>query len=117
MIKLKENIPDENIRRLYSAILLQGVEDCLIQKQDFFIYRKDRKNYGYVDNQYKQITYHQAREKRNLLRYRDDARSWFDKDNKDFVFVCNAAGYDPETVISKLNKHILKLIEELKNVR
>jgi hypothetical protein len=53
MIKLKENIPDENVRRLYSAILLQGVEDCLIQKQDFFIYRRGRKNYGYVDNQYK----------------------------------------------------------------
>ena len=117
----RRKISNRNIQLLFKAVLLQGIRDALLNRPSYKVDSVgrygNRKHYGYVSGKYQQLTYNQRAELLSITNYIDDARNWFDVNNKDFEFVCNAAGYDPETVVSRLNKYMSKIIEDDKNVR
>jgi len=117
----RRKISNRNIQLLFKAVLLQGIKDALLNRPSYMVFSVGgygkRKHYGYVEGKYQQLTYNQRADLLDTTKDIDDAREWFDTNNKDFQFVCNAAGYDPETVVSRLKKYMLKIIEDEKNVR
>jgi len=117
----RRKISNRNIQLLFKAVLLQGIKDALLNRPSYKVYSfgnyGNRQHFGYISGKYQQLSDNQRAELFKITRYIDDARNWFDVNNKDFEFVCNAAGYDPQTVVSRLNKYMLKIIEDEKNVR
>lgn len=114
-------ISNRNIQLLFKAVLLQGIKDALLNRPTYKVYSVggygNRKHYGYISGKYQQLSDNQRADLMKITRNIDDARNWFDVNNKDFEFVCNAAGYDSQTVVSRLNKYMSKIIEDDKNVR
>lgn len=95
-----EPSPDElNERRLYTAIIIQGLEDATLAIREL----KDRKH---------------QQEKEKLRR---DARKWFRIKSgitaRDFEMVCGAAGFDPDFVRVQANAFIQQFDADKTSIR